>query len=128
MHNGSMENLLYSAAIVAAVIHAAIFVLESLAWKSPRVQRMFGARTEAQAEALGPVLYNQGFYNLFVGIGVAVGLFLFSRDESSALLGFSLSFMAAAALVLVGSVSRLWKAALLQGGPPALALLALAVI
>ncbi len=64
-------------AVLAAVLHVYIFVMESLTWTSPRTRAVFGT-TEEEAETTKLLAFNQGFYNLFLAIvtliGVAVGV------------------------------------------------------
>jgi putative membrane protein len=52
---------------LAAVLHVYIFVLESLQWTEPRTRATFGTTLES-AEATKELAFNQGFYNLFLGI------------------------------------------------------------
>jgi putative membrane protein len=71
--------------------------------------------------------YNQGFYNLFLAIGTAIGLVLYlAAGEDSALRAaglalvlFSLGSMVAAALVLLTTGARKYlRAAAIQGTLP----------
>lgn len=62
-------------AALAGLLHAYIFWMESLAWTSPRVRRTFGT-SAAEAEATREMAFNQGFYNLFLGITALVGALL----------------------------------------------------
>jgi putative membrane protein len=115
-------------AALAALVHVYIFVLESLRWTVPATRRVFGT-TEDTAAITQPLAYNQGFYNLFLAIGTAVGVGLVgnNRDASVALILFGTGSMLAAALVLVTADSSKLRAALVQGLFPALALLSLLV-
>lgn len=112
---------------LAALIHVYIFALESLLWSRPSTQRTFGVRDARDAEALRPMAYNQGFYNLFLAIGVAVGLVLIATgsraDAGFAVALFALGSMLLAALVLVTSNRRMLRAALIQGAAPAVGIL-----
>ena len=117
-------------AAIAAAIHIAIFVLESVLWMRPSVRRIFGVRSDADAAAIRPMAFNQGFYNLFLALGVLAGLLL--ATSSLAVAGLAIAVFATlsmllAALVLVVSQPRLWRAALIQGATPLLALLAFAL-
>ena len=115
-------------AALAALVHVYIFVLESVRWQHPATRRVFGT-TEETAVVTAPLAYNQGFYNLFLAIGTAVGIALMgsNRDAAVALIVLGVGSMLAAALVLVTSdLSRL-RAAVVQGLFPALALLCLLV-
>jgi putative membrane protein len=115
-------------AALAALLHVYIFVLESLRWEDPATRRTFGT-TEEIAAITKPLAYNQGFYNLFLGIGTAVGVALMgsNRDAAVALVVFGVGSMLAAALVLITSDSSKARAAVVQGLFPALALLSLLV-
>ena len=120
------------AAALAALVHVAIFVMESIGWRQPRVWRRFGLAAQGDADTVAPMAFNQGFYNLFLAIGVAVGLVLLATPVAQAGYGiavFAVASMLAASLVLVLSRPSLWRAALTQGLLPlvALVLLVLAV-
>lgn len=114
-------------ASLAALIHVYIFVMESVLWGKPRINKVFGV-TAAQAEQNRLFAFNQGFYNLFLaiaaGIGVALGL---ESPVGLTLFVYSLASMMLAAVVLLFSNRKLVKAALIQGLPPFLGLLFLAL-
>ncbi|HEX5728311.1 DUF1304 domain-containing protein [Microbacterium sp.] len=111
---------------LAALLHVYIFVMESVQWSQPRIWKRFGVPDQAAADAVKPMAYNQGFYNLFLAIGAILGIVLFwagGEDTplsaaGSALVLFSLGSMVAAALVLVTSGRRYLRAALIQGTLP----------
>ena len=115
------------AAVVAALLHGYIFVLESLRWERPATRRTFGTTAETAA-VTAPLAYNQGFYNLFLGVGTLVGVALVpsGHEAGVALVLFGTGSMLAAALVLVTSDRSKTRAAVVQGLFPALTLLALA--
>lgn len=116
-------------AVLAALLHVYIFVMESVTWTSPRTRAVFGmSREEAEATAL--LAYNQGFYNLFLAIVTVVGVVLAATGPSTA--GYALVFagtgsMLAAAVVLLTKSPDKARAAVIQGVLPlaAVALLAL---
>ena len=56
----------------AAALHVFIFYLESFAWTT-RARGVFGTSAE-EAEATRELAFNQGFYNLFLAIVVALGI------------------------------------------------------
>lgn len=60
------------AGILAGVIHVVIFCMESLWWTTPKVRARFRQSPE-QAEATRLFAFSQGFYNLFLGLGVFTG-------------------------------------------------------
>jgi putative membrane protein len=115
-------------AALAALVHVYIFVLESVRWQHPDTRRVFGT-TEETAAVTAPLAYNQGFYNLFLAIGTAVGITLVgsNRDAAVALIVLGVGSMLAAALVLVTADRSKLRAAVVQGLFPALALLSLLV-
>jgi putative membrane protein len=109
-------------ASLAALIHLAIFVLESVIWSRPTTWKRFGVRSQEDADVLRPMAYNQGFYNIFLALGVVVGILMIGseavRQGGIALTIFSLLSMLLASIVLVSSNPRLMRAALFQGLTP----------
>ncbi len=107
---------------IAAVIHVLIFLLESVLWSRPRVWRSFGLRTAEAAANVRPMAFNQGFYNLFLAMGIVVGLVLVTAPDAQqagvALLLASGLSMVLAATVLVVSAPKLARAAAIQGIVP----------
>ncbi|MGX5681863.1 DUF1304 domain-containing protein [Schumannella luteola] len=106
---------------LAALIHLYIWTLESLRWSQPSTWRTFGVTSQEDAETVKPMAFNQGFYNLFLTIGVAIGLVLAWTGPIEA--GLALVFLAAgsmvgAALVLILSSPKLARAAAIQGAAP----------
>ena len=61
-------------AVLAAAIHVWFFVLESLLFARPGVAARFGLTTPEAVEAVRPMAFNQGFYNLFLAVGIAAGV------------------------------------------------------
>ena len=62
---------------LAALLHGYIFLMESVWWTRPATWKRFGVADQAAADTTRPMAYNQGFYNLFLGIGAALGLVLY---------------------------------------------------
>ncbi|QTE31514.1 DUF1304 domain-containing protein [Pengzhenrongella sicca] len=118
-------------AVLAGLVHVYIFVLESLLWTTPRTRATFGT-TERDADTTRDLAYNQGFYNLFLGIGAIAGVALAQADDAAVgaagvgVMLFATASMVAAALVLVLRAPAMARAALVQGLAPLLAI-ALAV-
>ncbi|MEH3077686.1 MAG: DUF1304 domain-containing protein [Quadrisphaera sp.] len=114
----------------AALLHVWIFVLESLAWTSPRARRTFGLSRE-EALATQQMAFNQGFYNLFLAVAAAAGVVVLSTGGplgvGAALALTGAGSMAGAALVLAASDRSKLRAALAQGTAPLLGVVALAV-
>ena len=117
--------LMWAAAILAGVIHVLIFCMESLWWTSPKVRARFRQAPE-QAQATKLFAFNQGFYNLFLALGVFVGLGL--RLAGHPVVGLALATwsclcMLGAAIVLLASAPQMQRGALIQGAAPLLFLL-----
>ncbi|MDQ6641830.1 MAG: DUF1304 domain-containing protein [Actinomycetota bacterium] len=115
---------------LAALIHVYIFALESLLFDRPSTWKVFGVSGDEQAEVLRPIFYNQGFYNLFLAVGTAVGIGLTSggnHDAGLALVTFCCASMVTAAMILVSSDPSKARGAVVQGTVPAIALLWLLV-
>ncbi|MDO7883571.1 DUF1304 domain-containing protein [Antiquaquibacter soli] len=113
---------------LAALIHLYIWVLESIRWSQPSTWRTFGVTSQADADTVKPMAFNQGFYNLFLGLGVIIGLVLTWSGALEA--GLALVFLAAgsmvgAALVLILSSPKLARAAAIQGAAPAVGIILL---
>ncbi len=121
-------------ALLAALIHIYIFVLESLWWTRPATRKTFGIRTVEAAETMRPMAYNQGFYNLFLALGVIGGwLLTLATNPTLSQTGIGMALLAlasmcGAALVLVLNNGKMLRAALVQGLAPAIALLLLFVL
>ena len=106
---------------LAAVLHGFIFLLESVWWTRPSTWRRFGLASQADANTTRPMAYNQGFYNLFLGVGAALGLFLYFTGEADAgavLVLFCCGSMVLAAIVLLSTGGGYLRAALIQGALP----------
>lgn len=112
-------------AVLAALIHVLFFVMESVLFTRPAVWPRFGLRSQEQADVVRPMAFNQGFYNLFLALGIVVGLALAAGDADSAgtaLVVFASSCMVAAGVVLVLTNRRFLPAAAVQVLPPLLAI------
>lgn len=113
-------------AVLAGLVHVYIFFLESIAWTSPRVRRIFSVETESDALATRSLAFNQGFYNLFLAIGAVLGVVLVAAgngDVGWPITVFATASMLGAAVVLLGTGRRYLRAAVAQGSLPFLALL-----
>jgi putative membrane protein len=136
-------------AVLAALIHVFFFYLESIAWSKPSTWKTFGLKSQDEAEVTKGLALNQGFYNLFLAIGVIVGVVVVNSlpDETSIyaygddlpwwsspfalsadVVTFCLLSMLAAALVLlISSKGKMARGAAIQGLLPAVALLVIAL-
>jgi putative membrane protein len=112
---------------LAALTHVYIFWLEALAFDTAG-RKVFGV-SAGDAAVMKPWAYNQGFYNLFLAIGTAVGIAIqgSNRDAGVALVVFGVGSMLAAALVLITSDPSKARGAVVQGTFPLVALLSLAI-
>jgi putative membrane protein len=111
----------------AAVVHVGIFGMESVMWSSPKVWRRFGLASQRDADVVRPMAYNQGFYNLFLAGGAAVGLVLYwttLREVGFGLVFFSATCMVLASVVLLTTGRIYARAALIQGVLPLAGLVA----
>lgn len=113
-------------AVLAGLVHVYIFVLESVAWTSPRVRKIFGLSSEAEAQATRSLAFNQGFYNLFLAIGAILGVILVLTGSTATgwpLVIFACACMLGAAVVLAGTGRRYLNSSFVQGSFPLIALL-----
>ncbi|MFB2555505.1 DUF1304 domain-containing protein [Herbiconiux liangxiaofengii] len=115
---------------IAGLIHVYIFVLESLRWRHPATWRIFGVASQADADTTAPMAYNQGFYNLFLAVGVVLGVILYwagAVPAGAALALFAAGSMVLAAAVLVSTGRRNLRPALIQGAAPLVGILLLVI-
>ena len=114
---------------LAALFHVYVFYLESVAWTSPRGRAAFGMSAE-EAQATKLLAFNQGFYNLFLALAIVVGTVLVAADTravGATLVIAGAAMMVGAGVVLISSARSKARAGLLQAGPPALGIVALAI-
>jgi putative membrane protein len=114
---------------IAAAVHLYIFVLESLAWTGDKARATFGTTPE-QARETRSMAFNQGFYNLFLAVEIAVGIVVVAAGGTA--VGATLVFVGAGSMVAAGLVLLLsdrskTRPALIQLTPPLLGIVALAV-
>jgi putative membrane protein len=115
-------------AVLAALLHVIFFVFESVLWSRPAVFGRFGIATQAEADTIRPMAYNQGFYNLVLAIGVLTGVILASLDGDQQIVGktlliFGAGCMAVAGVVLASTGRSYRSAAAVQFVPAALTVL-----
>jgi putative membrane protein len=112
---------------LAAALHVGIFIMESVSWTRPAIWKRFGLASQEAAETTKPLAYNQGFYNLFLAGGAAVGLVLYwttLREVGFGLVFFSATCMVLASVVLLTTGRSYVRAALIQGVLPLAGLVA----
>ena len=112
---------------IAGIVHVGFFVMEAVLWQKPAVWKIFGVRSQEDADLQAFALKNQGWYNLFLAIGVFWGVARLVNMEDSTLFIYANLFMVGAGLVLVISNSKLWQGFLVQVLASTVALLALAL-
>ncbi len=118
------------AALVAALLHVGFFYLESIVFVRPTVWSRFNIASQEQADIVRPMALNQGFYNLFLGLGIVAGLVLVAAGEGTAgtaIVLFACACMVLAGVVLLATDRRFLSAAALQAVPPLIAIV-LAII
>ena len=114
-------------AVLAALLHVAIFAMESVLWTRPAVYRRFGVASDADAATTKPLAFNQGFYNLFLAVGIIVGVVI-GGTAGLTLVAFGCSCIVAAAAVLASTGSAYFRAAATQALFAVLALVLLVVL
>ncbi|PJZ65641.1 DUF1304 domain-containing protein [Leptospira wolffii] len=116
-------------ATLVGLLHVWIFIMESVLWMKPRIHRRFGVTDTKSAEAMKTVFLNQGFYNLFLAVGALFGAIFFDLFPSyaPAILIFSCLSVFGAGLVLVVSKPAMARAGIIQGLPPLIAVILIAL-
>jgi putative membrane protein len=116
-------------AALAAALHVYIFVLESLVFRT-KGRHVFGVREDSHVDVVERWAFNQGFYNLFLAVGAAVGavnLAAGNHTVGAVLVFVSAGSMVGAGSVLLGTDRRMMKGALVQIVPAGLAVVATAL-
>ncbi|MGY4651821.1 DUF1304 domain-containing protein [Mycobacterium sp. URHB0021] len=116
-------------AVLAALLHVYIFVMESLTWTSPRTRATFGT-TEQEAQTTKLLAFNQGFYNLFLAIVTASGAVFIATGCTAvgvALVLAGVGSMFAAAVVLLASSPDKARSTVIQGLFPLIAIVLVVV-
>jgi putative membrane protein len=119
------------AAILAALLHVYIFALESLWFERPEVWRRFRVASQSDAGVVRSFAFNQGFYNLFLAIGIAIGLALVAVgevDAGRAIVAFACASMVGAGVVLAAHDRVMIRAAAIQVTPGLVAVIAIALL
>lgn len=126
-----MKTIAFLFSGLSALLSAMFFVLESLLFTGPAGRAVFQTTPE-QAEATRVWAFNQGFYNLFLAIGIVTGIALIATGRSETgrpLVVFGCGSMVGAALILLVSGGNAFLlGALMQGMPPLVAIVTLLLI
>jgi putative membrane protein len=112
-------------AVVAALLHVLFFYLESVTFSRPATWRRFGLGSQQDADNVRPWAFNQGFYNLFLAIGIGAGLILANTGNvvaGEAVVLFACVSMVGAGTVLFLSSRAMARSAAIQAVPPLLAI------
>jgi len=112
-------------AAIAGLIHVLFFLMESIFWMNPKVHKGFGVKNLEDAEQFKISFFNQGFYNLFLAIGIFVGIYLLHGEYliiGKTLVVFCSASMLSASLVLLVSKPGMIRGVLIQGLSPLIAL------
>lgn len=123
---GPMPLIAGIAALVAALFHVGFFYLESIVFTRPVVWARFRLASQEQADIVRPMALNQGFYNLFLGLGIVAGLVLVAAGQETAgtaIILFACSCMVLAGIVLLATDYRFLTAAAAQALPPLIAII-----
>ena len=115
--------------LASGFFHIYIFILESITWLKPKTWKAFGLPSQDIAAVIQPMAFNQGFYNLFLAVGVLVGSLIAITNETIGftIMLFAASSMVGAGIVLFFSVKRSRSAALLQAVPPLIGIICIAI-
>lgn len=114
-------------AAAAAALHVVIFVMESVVWTRPAVWKRFGVASQSDADTVAPMAFNQGFYNLFLAVGIVVGLIV-GGSAGHAIVIFACLSIVGAAFVLATGGKKYFRAAITQGLTPLIALILAAAL
>ncbi|HQV79327.1 MAG TPA: DUF1304 domain-containing protein [Chitinophagales bacterium] len=113
-------------AAIAGLFHVLFFLIESIFWMHPKVHKVFGVTTPELAKQFKINFFNQGFYNLFLAIGVFIGIYLLQGEQAiigKTLIIFCCASMLAASIVLYISKPGMLIGMLIQGAAPLIAIL-----
>lgn len=113
-------------AAIAGLFHVLFFLMESIFWMNPKVHKGFGMKTTQEAEQFKLSFFNQGFYNLFLAIGIFAGIYFLQSEDVTAgktLILFSCASMFGASLALLVSKPNMLRGVFIQGLAPLAAIL-----
>ena len=106
---------------IAGGVHVFFFILESILLpKSFAVQKIFGITKDHMNGSIALFSVNQGFYNLMLALATFYGLY---HGEHALVKGTLFILLGAATVLIITTSGKLYRGAILQGGPPLAALL-----
>lgn len=123
-----VEWISYFFFFIAALLHIVFFILESILFQKKGGHKYFKVRPEHH-EAIKPWAFNQGFYNLFLAVGMLIGLYYVNQLEiraAGAMVSFCGLSMVIAGIVLFFTDKKMRRGALIQMVPPLLGFVFLA--
>lgn len=109
-------------ATLCALFHFYAFALESILWGRPKTNKVFATNPQ-DAETQRLLAFNQGFYNLFLALGIVLGLILQAQGNEirgTTLIDYAMASAFGAGAVLYVSERKLLRAALGQALPSVL--------
>jgi putative membrane protein len=115
------------AALIAALLHVGFFLMESVLFGRPTVWARFGLKSAQEADVVRPMAFNQGFYNLFLAVGILAGLAMVAAanaEAGRAIVLFACACMVGAGVVLVATNRRFLAAGAMQALPPLVTIVA----
>lgn len=121
-----MNNFASFSIFITAILHCLFFKLESIDFMKVSVLKKFGL-TQEEGAIVKIWAFNQGFYNLFLALGLFFSLFLLNSNQIEKgviLSSFILLTIFGAGIVLICSSPKSYPAALLQSLPALTALIA----
>lgn len=108
-------------ALLIGFQHVFIFLMESIFWGTSKINRVFRVDPK-NVEVLRLWAFNQGFYNLFLSIGIFSGLWMIYQErvlEGQAIVDFAIASVLLAGIVLAYSTKRI-QSGLVQFAPAVL--------
>ena len=126
LHRGKLNSIAQIFALLAAILHVLIFLMESLWFMRPKVHSRFGVVSISDAETNRLFVFNQGFYNLFLALTIFIGLYLANFSSriiiaQTLILSGSASMFGAAIVLFFSAREKMLRAAVIQGVFPMMA-------
>lgn len=124
-----IENIAILFIVIVAVLHCLFFKLESLDFMKPKVLKKFGL-SEQNGALVKVWAFNQGFYNLFLALGLFYSVYLLKSGQvisGHLLASFILLTITGAGIVLYLSEPKKINAAIVQGIPALIGFLLLQI-